>query len=69
MLLPEKTGEYTFPSNERDHPLYISIYSADCLRIPLLPTQDRRPGSVSSIEESHPPKRHPGICGFALPKL
>lgn len=33
MLLPEKTREYAFPSTERDHPLYISIYSAACLRI------------------------------------
>lgn len=34
MLLPEKIGEYTFPSAEQYHPLYISVYSADCLHIP-----------------------------------
>lgn len=64
MLLPEKTGEYTFLSAEQDHPLYISIYSAACLPIPLLPMQDRHPGSASSTEELHSPKYTPISVGL-----
>lgn len=62
MLLPGKTREYTFPSAEQDHPLYISIYSTDCLCIPHLPRQDRQPASVSSPASTREAPLCPWVC-------
>lgn len=58
MLLPEKTREYTFPSTEQDHPLYISIYPTNLPPYPPLAYAGQIPwfciqrGRIASTKEA-----------------